>query len=382
VPSNHLEENEMKLFRAVVFSFTALILVITGCATTKQTSQPSAALPTSQPKPSVAVPEAPAVWPATFKSSFDAKNPLPSWNDGPAKQAIIDFVKATTDASSPKFVPVEKRIATFDQDGTTWVEKPLYTQIIYCLEKFGAIAQQKTLLSGLEATKVGLSGDQAAMGKLDMGDIEQILILYETLTGMTVTEFSTGVEQWLRTTKNQRWKRPFTDLVYQPMLEVMEYLRANGFKTYIVTGGGQDFVRVYSNGVYGIPREQVAGTAGATKFSYDANGKPVLNKVPKLLLDDDKAGKPEGIHLFIGLQPLASFGNSIGDRQMLEYTGAGDGARLMMLVHHDDAVREYAYGPDSKVGTFSDALMAEAKQKGWTVISMKDDWKHIFAFEK
>jgi hypothetical protein len=204
---------------------------------------------------------------------------------------------------------------------------------------------------------------------------------------MTVEQFNAEVKEWLATAKHPRWKRPYTELVYQPMLEVMQYLRANGYKTYFVTGGGQDFVRVYSEQVYGIPPEQVVGTAGATQFGYDKNGKPVLTKVPKLLLNDDKAGKPEGIHLIIGRRPYAAFGNSIGDKEMLEYTQAGDGARLAMLVHHDDAEREYSYGPAqglpaTKVGTFTQALYDEAKKNGWTVISMKNDWKRIFPFDK
>jgi hypothetical protein len=204
---------------------------------------------------------------------------------------------------------------------------------------------------------------------------------------MTVDEFVALVEKWIATAKDPRWKRPFTELTYQPMQEVLNYLRANGFTTYIVTGGGQDFVRVYSERVYGIPPEQVVGTAGSTKYSYGADGKPILTKEPKLLLNDNDAGKPEGIHLMIGRRPHAAFGNSTGDQQMLEYTGAGDGARLKMLVLHDDAEREYAYGPaeglpDSKVGTFTQELFDEAKRDGWTVISMKKDWKTIFPFEK
>ena len=192
---------------------------------------------------------------------------------------------------------------------------------------------------------------------------------------------------WLARAKHPRFKRPYTELVYQPMLEVMQYLRANGYKTYIVTGGGQDFVRVYSEHVYEIPPEQVVGTAGGIKYGYDKSGRPTLTKEPKLLLNDNNAGKPEGIHLMIGRRPYAAFGNSTGDRQMLEYTGAGDGARLMMLVLHDDANREYAYGPaqglpDTKVGAFTQALYEEAKKRGWTVISMKNDWKRIFAFEE
>jgi hypothetical protein len=309
-----------------------------------------------------------------------AQDPLPSWNDGPAKQAIIEFVKATTDTASPKFVPPEARIAAFDQDGTTWVEQPMYTQVMYCLERVPALVKAKPELKNVEPFKTVLSGDRAAMAKLTMPDLVKILAV--TLTGMPVEQFSAEVKEWLAKAKDPRWKRPYTELVYQPMLEVLQLFRANGYKTYFVTGGGQDFVRVYSEQVYGVPPEQVVGTAGATQFGYDKNGKPFLTKVPKLLLNDDKAGKPEGIYLFIGRRPVAAFGNSIGDKEMLEYTQAGDGARLMMLVHHDDAEREYAYGLKSKVGTFPDALMAEAKKNGWTVISMKNDWKRIFSFEQ
>jgi phosphoglycolate phosphatase-like HAD superfamily hydrolase len=309
---------------------------------------------------------------------------LTSWNDGPAKQAIIDFVRATTDQGSPKFVPPEERIATFDQDGTLWVEHPIYSQVLYCLDRVPAVTEKDPKLKNVEPFKTVLSGNREAIAKLSLHDLEKILVA--TLTGMSVEEFNAEAEKWLTTAKDPRWKRPYTDLIYQPMLEVMQYLRGNGFKTYIVTGGGQDFVRVYSERVYGIPPEQVVGTAGGTKFGYQKDGKPFLTKEPKLLLNDDKAGKPEGIHLMIGRRPYAAFGNSDGDRQMLEYTGAGDGARLMMLVLHDDATREYAYGPaqrlpDTKVGTFTPALYDEAKKKNWTVISMKNDWKKIFSFE-
>jgi hypothetical protein len=307
-------------------------------------------------------------------------DPLPSWNDGPAKKAIIEFVQATTDRSNPKFVPPEARIATFDQDGTAWVEQPMYTQVMYCMERVPAVVKTKPELAKVEPFKTVLSGNREAMAKFTMPDLEKILAA--TLTGMTVEEFGTQVKDWLAAAKHPRFKRPYTELVFQPMLEVMKLFRDNGYKTYFVTGGGQDFVRVYSEQVYGVPPEQVVGTAGGTQFSYNKAGKPILTKVPKLLLNDDKAGKPEGIHLVIGRRPVAAFGNSIGDKQMLEYTQAGDGARLMVLVYHDDAIREYAYGPKSKVGTFTDALMAEAKKKGWTVISMKNDWKRIFAFEQ
>jgi len=194
------------------------------------------------------------------------------------------------------------------------------------------------------------------------------------------------VKKWLETAKDPRWKRPYTDLTYLPMQEVLQYLRANGYKTYIVTGGGQDFVRMYADKVYGIPREQVVGTAAGTKYGYDKSGKPFLTKEPKLLLNDNNAGKPEGIHLMIGRRPYLAFGNSTGDRQMLEYTKAGDGTRMSLILLHDDAQREYAYGPaqglpDTKVGTFPQALYDQAKRQGWSVVSMKNDWKRVFAFD-
>jgi phosphoglycolate phosphatase-like HAD superfamily hydrolase len=310
--------------------------------------------------------------------------PLASWNEGPAKQAIIDFVHATTDQGSPKFVPAEDRIATFDQDGTLWVEHPIYSQVMYCLDRVPDVVAAKPELKNVEPFKTVMSGDREAIAKLSLPALEKILVA--TLTGMPVETFEANVEKWLATAKHPRWKRPYTDLTFQPMQEVLQYLRDNGFKTYIVTGGGQDFVRVYSQRVYGIPPEQVVGTMGGTKFGYDKDGKPFLTKEPKLLLNDDKAGKPEGIHLMIGRRPHAAFGNSDGDREMLEYTGAGDGARLKMLVLHNDAQREYAYGPahglpDSKIGTFTPALYDEAKKKSWTVISMRNDWNRIFAFE-
>jgi phosphoglycolate phosphatase-like HAD superfamily hydrolase len=313
-----------------------------------------------------------------------ADDPLPSWNEGPAKQALVAFVKETTDRASPKFVVPEERIATFDQDGTLWVEHPMYSQMRYCLDRVPVLAAQKPALKRAEPFKTVLSGNREAIAKLTTAELEKIIIA--TLTGMTTDEFDAEVRKWLASAKDPRWKRPYTELTYQPMQEVMSYLRANGYKTFIVTGFGQDFVRVYSQKVYDIPPEQVVGSALATKYGYAKDGKPILIKEPKLMLNDNNAGKPEGIHLMIGRRPYAAFGNSTGDQQMLEYTGAGDGARLMMLVLHDDAQREYAYGPaqglpDTKVGTFTQALYDEAKKKGWTVISMNDDWKRIFAFE-
>jgi phosphoglycolate phosphatase-like HAD superfamily hydrolase len=312
-------------------------------------------------------------------------DPLPSWNDGAAKQAIVDFVHATTETGDAKFVPPEERIATFDQDGTLWVEHPMYTQVMYCLERVPALVEKKPELKKVEPFKTVLSGNREAIAKLPLPELEKVLAA--TITGITVEEFQAEARKWLAAAEHPRWKRPYTELTYQPMQEVLRYLRANGYKTYIVTGGGQDFVRVYAEQIYGIPPEQVVGSAGATKYGYDKDGKPFLTKEPKLLLNDNNAGKPEGIHLMIGRRPYAAFGNSTGDRQMLEYTKAGDGARLSMLVLHDDAQREYAYGPaqglpNSKVGTFTQALYDEAKKDGWFVISMKNDWKRVFAFDQ
>jgi phosphoglycolate phosphatase-like HAD superfamily hydrolase len=313
-----------------------------------------------------------------------AQDPLPSWNDGPAKQAVEDFVRTTTETGGAKFVPPEERVATFDQDGTLWVEHPLYSQFVYCLDRVPVLAKEKPELKDVEPFKTVLSGDLEAVSKLPLPEL--VKIAAATLTGMTTEQFQAEVKNWLATAKDHRWKRPYTELTYQPMQEVLKYLRANGYKTFIVTGGGQDFVRVYSEEVYGIPPEQVVGSAGAVKFGYDKDSKPILTKEPKLLLNDNDAGKPEGIHLMIGRRPVAAFGNSTGDRQMLEYTKAGNGARLCMLVLHDDAEREYAYGPaqglsKTKVGTFTQALYDEAKKDGWFVISMKNDWKVIFPFE-
>jgi phosphoglycolate phosphatase-like HAD superfamily hydrolase len=279
-------------------------------------------------------------------------------------------------------VSPEARIATFDQDGTLWVEHPMYTQVLYCLDRVPAVVAQKPELKDKEPFKTVLSGDRKAIAKLSIKDLETILVA--TLTRMPLEEFDAEAKKWIAAATDPRWKRPYTDLTYQPMQEVLHYLRDNGYKTYIATGGGQDFVRVYADQTYGIPPEQVVGTAGGTTYGYDNDGKPFLTKDPKLLLNDNNAGKPEGIHLMIGRRPYAAFGNSTGDRQMLEYTKAGNGQRLAVLVLHDDAEREYAYGPaeglpDTKVGAFTQELYDEAKRNGWIVISMKSDWKRIFA---
>jgi phosphoglycolate phosphatase-like HAD superfamily hydrolase len=309
---------------------------------------------------------------------------LPSWNDGLSKRAIVSFVNKVMDKSGTNYVPPEDRIATFDQDGTLWVEHPLYTQAMFALARVHELAPQHPEWKQQEPFKAVLTNDGEAMGKFSESDWE--VILAATHSGMTTEAFLELVKQWLSVAKDTRFHRPYTELVYQPMLEVMDYLRANGFRTYIVTCGGQEFVRVYSERVYGIPPEQVVGSSIQTKYEYQ-DGKPVLMREPKVLFIDDKTGKPIGINLFIGKRPYAAFGNSTGDQQMLEWTQAGDGARLMMLVLHNDPEREYAYGPatglpDTKVGTFSQALYDEAKSKGWTVISMKNDWNSIFSFDR
>jgi phosphoglycolate phosphatase-like HAD superfamily hydrolase len=312
-------------------------------------------------------------------------DPLASWNDGPAKQAIVEFVRVTTDSANPAFVPAEERVAVFDQDGTLWVEQPMYSQVMYVLSRVPDVVAAKPALAKQEPFKTVMSGDRAKIAKLGMPDLEKLLAA--TLSGMSVEEFQAQVQAWLDSARDPRWKRPYTDLTYQPMQELLEYLRAHGFQTWIVTGGGQDFVRVYAEQVYGVPPEQVVGSAAAVTYGYDKSGKPELTKEPKLLLNDNDAGKPEGIHLMIGRRPVAAFGNSTGDQQMLEYTKAGGGARLAMLVLHDDKEREYAYGPAqglpaTKVGVFTPALYDQAKKQGWVVISMKNDWRKIFSFEE
>ena len=312
------------------------------------------------------------------------RDALPSWNNGPAKQAIISFVRDTTEKSRSKYIEPKDRIATFDQDGTLWTEHPLYTQAMFALDRLGKLAPQHPEWKDTQPFKAVLENDREAMGKFTESDWLQIVAV--THAGMSTEEFQALVKQWLATAKAPRFDRPYTDLVYLPMLEVMKYLRDKGFKTYIVTGGGQEFVRVYSEQVYGVPPEQVIGSSIVTKYD-NSSGSPVLMREPKVFFVDDGPGKAIGINLFIGKRPYAAFGNTEGDAPMLEWTQAGDGTRLKMLVHHDDANREYAYGPggglpDTHVGTFSDALMTEANKKGWIVISMKDDWKHIYAFEK
>lgn len=306
--------------------------------------------------------------------------PLTSWNDGAAKQAIIEFVRDTCDQKSPQYVLPENRIAAFDQDGTLWVEHPLYTQALFALDRIRILAPAHPEWKTEEPFKSILAGNKEAIEKFS--EHEWAAIVGITHSEMDEVAFSKIVKEWLANAKDIRFKKPYTELIYQPMLEVMEYLRSNAYKTYIVTGGGQEFVRTYGQSVYGVPPEQVIGTSMAVRYEYK-NGIPILMRLPKVFFINNYAGKAIGINLFIGKRPYAAFGNSDGDKEMLEWTQAGDGKRLMMLVLHDDPSREYAYGPanglpDTKVGTFSVSLMAEAKKRGWIVISMKQDWKTIF----
>ncbi len=318
-----------------------------------------------------------------FAGARAQSEPLAAWNDGPAKQSIISFVTSVTDKSAPTYVAPEDRIATFDQDGTLWVEHPVYAQAMFALDRVHALAPAHPEWKQDAPLNAIIGDNREAIAKFSESDWEKVAAA--THAGMSTDAFRDIVRQWLGTATHPRFHRPYTELVYEPMREVMDYLRANGFKVYIVTGGGQEFVRAYAKRVYGVPPEQVIGSSILTKYE-EVNGKPVLMREPQAFFIDDHGGKPVGINLFIGKRPYAAFGNSTGDREMLEWTQAGAGARLEMLVLHDDPSREYAYGParglpETRVGTFPPALDEEAKKKGWTVVSMKNDWKQVFAFE-
>ncbi|MBA4015692.1 MAG: haloacid dehalogenase [Pirellula sp.] len=304
-----------------------------------------------------------------------AQDPLPSWNDGATKQSIVDFVAKVTKEGSPDFVPPAERIATFDNDGTLWAEQPMYFQLLFAMHRVGVLAPEHPEWKELEPFASLLKGD--VKGALAGGEPAIAEIIMVTHAGMTTDEFEKIVKDWITTAKHPITKRPILEMVYQPMVELLAYLRANNFKTFIVSGGGIEFMRPWTEQTYGIPPEQVVGSSIKTKFEM-VDGKPALMRLPEINFIDDKTGKPVGINSHIGRRPIAAFGNSDGDRQMLEYTTAGTGARFGLLVHHDDAEREFAYGPESKIGTFSDGLMSEAKQSGWTVVSMKNDWKTIF----
>ena len=305
-------------------------------------------------------------------------DPLPSWNDGATKQSIIDYVARVTKEGGPDFVAPKDRLATFDNDGTLWIEMPMYNQFVFAMDEVKAQANQHPEWKTKEPFKSVLAGDMK--GVAAMGQKGMLEIVAATHSGMTTVDFNKSVKGWLETAKHPRFKVLYTDLIYQPMIELLDYLRTNDFETFIVSGGGVEFMRNFADKTYGIPSEQVIGSSGVTQYAtWDE--KPVLIKEPKVLFVDDGPGKPEGINHFIGRQPIFAFGNSDGDKEMLEWTAACEHACFMGLVHHTDAVREYAYDRNSDVGKLDKAL-DEAVAKGWTVVDMKNDWKTIFPAPK
>lgn len=309
----------------------------------------------------------------------DTPDALPSWNEGSLKAAILDYVARVTTPGSPDFVPEPQRIATFDNDGTLWVEQPLYTQFVFVVDRVKAVSNQHPEWKKKEPFKSALDGNTKKL--LGYGEKGLMVLLTATHSGMTTVEFNDIVSAWLKTAKHPRFDRLYTDLTYAPMIELLEYLRANGFTTFIVSGGGTAFMRAYTEQCYGIPPWQVVGSSGETEFRY-WDSSPTLVKLPELLFFDDGPGKAEGINHYIGRQPIFAFGNSTGDKEMLEWTANCKGLCFMGLVHHDDAKREYDYGPNSDVGNFPVELMEFALANGWNVVSMKNDWNRIFSWGK
>ena len=301
-------------------------------------------------------------------------DPLPSWNEGAAKQAILGFVAEVTDESAPNYVPPAERIAVFDNDGTLWSERPLYFQLFFAIDRVKALAPEHPEWQNQQPFKAVLENDMQALAA--SGEHGLLQLVMATHAGMTTEEFEQIVKEWIVTARHPRFNRPFTDLVYQPMLELLTYLRANDFKTFIVSGGGIEFMRPWVETVYGIPPEQVVGSSIKVKFEM-RNGTPVLVRLPEIDFIDDKEGKPVGIHKFIGRRPIAAFGNSDGDLPMLQWTAAGPGKRLLVYIHHTDAEREWAYDRTSHIGRLDKGL-DEARAKGWTVVDMKGDWKAIY----
>ncbi len=300
---------------------------------------------------------------------------LPSWNEGSAKSAIVEFVEAVTKPGGPDFVPPAERIATFDNDGTLWAEQPRYVQLAFALDRIKALALRHSEWRATQPFKAVLEGDPEAVAA--SGKPGLLEIMAATHAGMTTEQYGAIVADWLARARHPRFRRPYTELVYQPMLELLAYLRANGFKTFIVSGGGVEFMRVFAERVYGIPPEQVIGSSGVVRFEIGPDRKPVLVKEAKVEFVDDGPGKPVGINRFIGRRPIAAFGNSDGDLQMLQWTTAGQGRRVGLIVHHDDAMREYAYDRKSAVGRLDEALKA-ARPAHWVVVSMATDWRTIF----
>ena len=304
-------------------------------------------------------------------------DPLPSWNDGTTKQAITAFVARVTAEGRPDFVPVDQRIATFDNDGTLWVEQPMYVQLAFVLDRVKALAPQNPDWKGKQPFQAVLEGDMQALAA--SGEKGLVELMAVTHAGMTTDEFLKIVSDWLATARDPRFKRPYIELVYQPMLELLAYLRANGFKTFIVSGGGIEFMRPWTERVYGIPPEQVVGSSIKTRFQM-RDGRPTLFRLPEVNFIDDKAGKPVGINEHIGRRPIAAFGNSDGDLEMLQWTTMSGSVRFGLIVHHTDAEREYAYDRQSHFGRLDKALDA-ARLNQWTVVDMKNDWKRVFAFQ-
>jgi phosphoglycolate phosphatase-like HAD superfamily hydrolase len=303
-----------------------------------------------------------------------AQDLLPSWNDGPARKAILEFVAAVTDEKGKDYVDPADRVATFDNDGTLWVEYPMYTQALFAFDRVKELAPQHPEWKTQQPFKGVLEDDMKAVGASGMKGLMEIVMA--THSGMTAAEFEQEVSNWLATTKQAKFKRLYTELVYQPQLELLAYLRANGFKTFIVSGGGIAFMRPISEKTYGIPPEQVVGSSVVAEFQVK-DGKPVLVRMPKIDFINDKAGKPVGIYEHIGRRPILAFGNSDSDMQMIEYTMAGEGRRLGLFIHHTDAEREYAYDRKSHVGTLDKAL-DQADASGWIIVDMKSDWTAVF----
>ncbi len=306
-------------------------------------------------------------------------DPLPSWNDGPVKRSILDFITRTTTPGGPAWVQVPERIACFDNDGTLWTEQPVYFQVAFAVDRIKALADRHPEWRTQEPFRSVLADDRAALAALGLKAIVEVIEAAHA--GMTTEEFTRTVVDWLATARHPRFDRPYTDLVYQPMIELLGLLRARQFKTFIVSGGGIEFMRPWTERIYGIPPEQVVGTSSVTRFELRPDGTPVLMKEAKVEFIDDGPGKPIGINRFIGRRPVLAFGNSDGDQQMLEWTAAGNGARFMGLVHHTDSVREYAYDRPSPVGQL-DKAWDEALRRGWTIVDMKKDWKVIYPFER
>jgi phosphoserine phosphatase len=307
-------------------------------------------------------------------ATVQASDPLPSWNDGKAKQTIIQFVEDVTQEGGPHYVSPEARIATFDNDGTLWVEYPMYTQVLFAFERVKELAPKHPEWKTKQPFKALLEGDMKTVGASGMKGLMEILLA--THSGMTATEFAEEADTWLRTTEHPKFKRPYVEAVYQPQLELLEYLRANGFKTFIVSGGGIAFMRPITEEAYGIPPEQVVGSSVVSEYQVK-DGKPELVRLPKINFVNDKAGKPVGIDQHIGRRPILAFGNSDSDMQMIEYTTAGEGRRLGLFVHHTDAEREFAYDRKSHVGTL-DQVLDQAASRGWIIVDMKKDWKTVF----